>query len=72
MAVPSASTKLPSVVQAEEVAAAAASVAVVATTLEVEEVTAEEEVAIVCVSRTCLRSFANIPRRRWRRLWWWT
>lgn len=72
MAVPSALTKLPSVapVGVEEVAAA--SVVVEATTLEAEEATVEEEVAIVSFWPAFPLVLANIARRRWRRLWWWT
>ena len=60
MAVPSASTKPPSVAQVvEEVAAAAALVVVEATILEVD---------MVCVGAAYPHIPANLPRRRWWRL----
>lgn len=70
MAVLFALTKLPSVapVGVEEVAAASV-VVEEATTLEVEEVTVEEEVDIVCFGPAYPFALANMSRRRWRRLW---
>lgn len=65
MAVPSASTTLPSVAQVEEVVVVAE-----ATTLEAEEGTVE--VDMVCVGVAYPHTRADMHRRRWRRLWWWT
>lgn len=76
MAVPFALTKLPSVVPVEEAAAAAAAAAalvvVEATILEAEVVIVVEEVDIVCAGPAYRQISANMPRRRWRRLRWWT
>lgn len=63
MDVPSASTTPPSVVQVEEVVAEP-------TTLEAEEDTVE--VDMVCAGVAYPHTPADIPRRRWRRLWRWT
>lgn len=72
MAVPSALTKLPSVAPVEEEVVAAALAVVEATTLEAEEVTVDKEVDMVYFGQAYLRISANMARRRWRRLWWWT
>ena len=68
MAVPSASTKPPSVAQVVEEVVAAALVVVEATILEAEEVTVVE-VDMVCVGAAYPHTPANVPRRRWWRLW---
>ena len=68
MAVPSASTKPPSVAQVVEEVVAAALVVVEATNLEAEEVTVEE-VDMVCVGAAYPHTPANLPRRWWWRLW---
>lgn len=71
MAVPSASTKPPSVAQVVEEVVAAALVVVVeveATNLEAEEITVGE-VDMVCVGAAYQHTPANLPRRRWWRLW---
>lgn len=73
MVVPSALTKLPSVAPVEEEEEVAAALVVVeATILEAEEVTVEGEVDIVCVGPAYPWISANLSRRRWRKLWWWT
>ena len=71
MAVPSASTKLPSVAPVE-VEVAAALVVVEATTQEVEGGIVEDQVDIVRIGSVALLIPANMRRRRWRWVWWWT
>ena len=72
MVVPSALTKPPSVAPVEEAAAADSVVVEEATMLEAEEVTVEEEADIVCAGPAYPQIYVNMPRRRWRRLRWWT